>query len=129
LLFGPTIAHSVIREAARYSILSFAHGLELNNYEDIALVLTPPCPHTISRKSQTASQLQWNTRLYQDISHARARYYGSSFPISNLSADNMRWHTVDQVLADTVNFAKTAEIPGYEGEDFAAPGRPWILCG
>ncbi|KAJ7800201.1 hypothetical protein B0H14DRAFT_3156147 [Mycena olivaceomarginata] len=29
----------------------------------------------------------------------------------------------------TVNFAKTAEIPGYEGEDFAAPGRPWILYG
>ncbi|KAJ7854695.1 hypothetical protein B0H14DRAFT_3136493 [Mycena olivaceomarginata] len=24
---------------------------------------------------------------------------------------------------------KTAEIPGHEGEDFAAPGRPWILYG
>ncbi|KAH8829049.1 extracelular serine carboxypeptidase-like protein [Flagelloscypha sp. PMI_526] len=50
----------------------------------------------------------------------------SQFPM--LPTDNLRWLSIDQLIADTANFAQNVQIPGID-EDLTAPGRPWILFG
>ncbi|KAJ7667548.1 extracelular serine carboxypeptidase-like protein [Mycena polygramma] len=57
------------------------------------------------------------------------RYYGQSFPVTNLTTDNLRWLTTDQSIADMAYFAQNVQIPEHPEENFAAPGRPWILYG
>jgi hypothetical protein len=57
------------------------------------------------------------------------RYYGNSYPVSDLSTDNLRWLTTDQSIADIAYFAQHVVVPGHEDEDLTAPGRPWIVYG
>lgn len=56
------------------------------------------------------------------------RYYGNSYPVEDLSTDNLRWLTTEQILADVAYFAQHVEFPGHENEDLTAPKTPWILC-
>ncbi|KAH8829048.1 extracelular serine carboxypeptidase [Flagelloscypha sp. PMI_526] len=58
-----------------------------------------------------------------------SRYYGESFPVPNVTTDNLRWLSIDQHIADIANFAQNVQIPGFEDEDLTAPSRPWILFG
>lgn len=57
------------------------------------------------------------------------RYYGTSFPVSNLTTQNMRFLTTDQAMADTAYFAKNINFPGLEGANLTSPGTPWIIYG
>jgi len=56
------------------------------------------------------------------------RYYGQSWPVPNLSTDNLRWLTTEQSIADVPYFAQHVSFPGYEDKNLTAPGTPWILC-
>ncbi|KAL7931485.1 serine carboxypeptidase S28 domain-containing protein [Trichoderma chlorosporum] len=57
------------------------------------------------------------------------RYYGTSFPVPDLTTENLRFLTTEQALADTAYFAKNIEFPGLEHLDLTAPGTPWIIYG
>ncbi|KAL7941411.1 serine carboxypeptidase S28 domain-containing protein [Trichoderma barbatum] len=57
------------------------------------------------------------------------RYYGTSFPVPDLTIENLRFLTTEQALADTAYFAKHITFPGLEHLDLTAPGTPWIIYG
>ncbi|OLN89068.1 putative extracellular serine carboxypeptidase 2 [Colletotrichum chlorophyti] len=57
------------------------------------------------------------------------RYYGKSFPVPDLSAENLRFLSTDQALADTAYFAKHITFPGLEGLNLTAPETPYIAYG
>ncbi|KAF6840564.1 extracelular serine carboxypeptidase [Colletotrichum musicola] len=57
------------------------------------------------------------------------RYYGKSFPVPDLSTDNLRFLSTDQALADTAYFAKHITFPGYEDLNLTAPETPYIAYG
>lgn len=57
------------------------------------------------------------------------RYYGTSFPVPDLTTKNLRFLSTEQALADTAYFAKHIEFPGLEHLDLTAPGTPWIIYG
>ncbi|ROV98072.1 hypothetical protein VMCG_07019 [Cytospora schulzeri] len=57
------------------------------------------------------------------------RYYGTSFPVPDLSVDNLRFLTTDQALADMAYFAQNVEFPGLEYIDLTAPNTAWIAYG
>lgn len=42
------------------------------------------------------------------------RYYGTSFPVPDLSTENLRFLTTDQALGDMVFFARNAKFDGLE---------------
>lgn len=54
------------------------------------------------------------------------RYYGTSFPTSDLSTDSLRFLDTQQSLADAAHFAQTIIFPGLESYDLTAPKTPWI---
>jgi len=56
------------------------------------------------------------------------RYYGKSFPYSDISTEHLRFLTTDQALADTAYFAKNAKFAGIK-ENLASPNAPWIIYG
>jgi len=56
------------------------------------------------------------------------RYYGTSFPFSDISTKNLRFLTTEQGLADCAYFATHIKFPGVE-HDLTAPGTPWIVYG
>nr|XP_036581869.1 extracelular serine carboxypeptidase [Colletotrichum truncatum]KAF6790426.1 extracelular serine carboxypeptidase [Colletotrichum truncatum] len=57
------------------------------------------------------------------------RYYGKSFPVPDLSTENLRFLSTDQALADTAYFAKHISFPGHEDLNLTAPGTPYIAYG
>ncbi|OAA69641.1 Peptidase S28 [Cordyceps fumosorosea ARSEF 2679] len=58
------------------------------------------------------------------------RYYGTSWPVPDASAANMRFLTTDQALADTAFFARHASFPGLEHLNLTAgEAAPWIIYG
>ncbi|KAF7560147.1 hypothetical protein G7046_g3999 [Stylonectria norvegica] len=57
------------------------------------------------------------------------RYYGSSFPVPDLSTKNMRFLSTEQALADTAYFAQHVQFPGYEHLNLTAPDTPYIIYG
>lgn len=57
------------------------------------------------------------------------RYYGTSFPFSNLSTENMRFLATDQAVADMAYFAKNVEFEGLEDSDLTSPNVPYIAYG
>lgn len=57
------------------------------------------------------------------------RYYGTSFPVPDLTLKNLRFLTTDQALADTAYFAEHVEFPGHEGKNLTAPTTPYIIYG
>ncbi|KAF1808861.1 hypothetical protein P152DRAFT_452514 [Eremomyces bilateralis CBS 781.70] len=56
------------------------------------------------------------------------RYYGESFPVPDLSTENLRFLTTEQALADTAYFAEHVQFPGIE-EKVNPPYKPWIAYG
>lgn len=57
------------------------------------------------------------------------RYYGASFPVPNLSTENLRFLTTDQSLADSTYFANNVVFPGHESQNLTASAVPWIAYG
>ncbi|QDS70390.1 hypothetical protein FKW77_009275 [Venturia effusa] len=58
------------------------------------------------------------------------RYYGTSFPVPDLSIENLRFLTTDQSLADTAYFAKNVVFEGLEIEGgLTSDDAPWIVYG
>ena len=57
------------------------------------------------------------------------RYYGTSFPVPDLSAKNMRFLSTEQALADTDYFARNVKFPGLEDLNLTAPATPYIIYG
>ena len=57
------------------------------------------------------------------------RYYGTSFPVEDLSVDNLRFLTTQQALADQAYFHQNVVFPGMEDTNLTAPGTPYIAYG
>lgn len=58
------------------------------------------------------------------------RYYGTSFPVPDLSIENLRFLTTDQSLADTAYFAKNVVFEGLDVEcGLTSDDTPWIVYG
>ncbi|OAA53079.1 serine carboxypeptidase S28 [Cordyceps fumosorosea ARSEF 2679] len=57
------------------------------------------------------------------------RYYGSSFPVSDLSGSNYRFLTTEQAVADAAYFAQHAQFPGLEDQNLTSASTPWIIYG
>ncbi|RDW59707.1 hypothetical protein BP6252_12794 [Coleophoma cylindrospora] len=57
------------------------------------------------------------------------RYYGSSWPVPDLSTENMRFLSTEQALADEAYFAQNIVFPGLENHNLQAPGTAWIGYG
>ena len=57
------------------------------------------------------------------------RYYGTSFPTSDLSTENLRFLTTEQALADTAYFAQHVVFEGLENKKLTASDVPWIAYG
>ncbi|KAI9150222.1 serine carboxypeptidase s28 [Paramyrothecium foliicola] len=57
------------------------------------------------------------------------RYYGTSFPVPDLSVENMRFLTTEQALADTAYFARNVQFAGLEHFNLTAPDTPYIIYG
>ncbi|KAF2465344.1 peptidase S28 [Lindgomyces ingoldianus] len=56
------------------------------------------------------------------------RYYGTSFPVHDLSVENMRFLSTEQALAEIDYFARNVEFEGID-HDMTAPRTPWIVYG
>ncbi|KAF2002147.1 peptidase S28 [Amniculicola lignicola CBS 123094] len=56
------------------------------------------------------------------------RYYGTSFPVPNLSVENMRFLSTEQALAEVAYFAKNVRFHGVDA-DLRSPKTPWIVYG
>lgn len=57
------------------------------------------------------------------------RYYGTSFPVPDLRAENMRFLSTEQALADTAYFAQHVQFPGLEHLDLTSSNAPYIIYG
>lgn len=57
------------------------------------------------------------------------RYYGTSFPVSDLSIESLRFLTTDQALADMAYFAKNVVYEGLEDFNLTAPNTAYIAYG
>jgi len=57
------------------------------------------------------------------------RYYGTSYPVPDLSTKNMRFLSTEQALADTVYFARNIQYPGLEKHNLTSHETPYILYG
>jgi hypothetical protein len=57
------------------------------------------------------------------------RYYGTSFPVPDMSIENMRFLTTEQALADTAYFAENIVFEGLEDLELTASDAPWIVYG
>ncbi|KAL1652073.1 hypothetical protein SLS58_000197 [Diplodia intermedia] len=57
------------------------------------------------------------------------RYYGESWPVSDLTTENLRFLTTDQALKDTQYFAEHVVFEGLEGHDLDPSSTPWIAYG
>jgi hypothetical protein len=57
------------------------------------------------------------------------RYYGESFPVTDLSVHNLRFLDTQQALADTAYFARNVKFPGLEDVPLNSDSAPWIVYG
>ncbi|OAA55240.1 extracelular serine peptidase [Niveomyces insectorum RCEF 264] len=58
------------------------------------------------------------------------RYYGTSFPVDDLTTESLRFLRTEQALADTAYFAQHVLFPGLEDVDLSpGSGAPWIVYG
>lgn len=57
------------------------------------------------------------------------RYYGTSWPVPDLSTENMRFLTTAQALADEAYFAQNVVFEGLEDLDLTAPSVAYIGYG
>ncbi|KAJ3493752.1 hypothetical protein NLG97_g4530 [Lecanicillium saksenae] len=57
------------------------------------------------------------------------RYYGTSFPVPDLSTENFRFLTTEQAVADAAYFAQHVEFPGLEGQNLTSATTPWFIWG
>lgn len=57
------------------------------------------------------------------------RYYGTSYPVPDLSVDNLRFLSTDQALADTAYFARNIKYAGLEHLNLTSKDAPYILYG
>lgn len=57
------------------------------------------------------------------------RYYGTSFPVPDLSTENLRFLTTEQALADQVFFAQTVVFPGLEHLNLTSHKNAYIAYG
>jgi hypothetical protein len=58
------------------------------------------------------------------------RYYGTSFPVPDLSTKNFRFLTTEQAMADEAYFASNIQFPGLEEYgDLTAKTTPYISYG
>ena len=57
------------------------------------------------------------------------RYYGESWPVPDLSTENLRFLTTDQSLADTTYFANNIVFPGLEQYNLTAKDTAYIAYG
>jgi hypothetical protein len=57
------------------------------------------------------------------------RYYGSSYPVPDLSPANMRFLSTEQALADTAYFARHIQYPGLEHMNLTSRTTPYIFYG
>ncbi|KAK3362495.1 peptidase S28 [Lasiosphaeria hispida] len=57
------------------------------------------------------------------------RYYGRSFPPTDLSTESLRFLSTDQALADMAYFAKNIVFDGLEHLNLTAPNVPYIAYG
>jgi hypothetical protein len=57
------------------------------------------------------------------------RYYGFSYPVQNLTTENMRFLSTEQAMADMAYFAQNVVYPGYEDQNLTASDVPYILWG
>lgn len=57
------------------------------------------------------------------------RYYGTSYPVPNVTLESLRFLSTEQAMADTAYFARNIKFPGLEHLDLTAPGTPWIIYG
>ena len=61
------------------------------------------------------------------------RYYGTSFPVDDLSVENLRFLTTQQALADQAYFQQNVVFPGMGGYELDCAGHTldcvwWFLC-
>ncbi|EUC41319.1 hypothetical protein COCMIDRAFT_8964 [Bipolaris oryzae ATCC 44560] len=56
------------------------------------------------------------------------RYYGTSFPVPDLTTKNMRFLSTEQSLAEIDYFARNVKFDGIDA-DLTAPNTPWIVYG
>lgn len=57
------------------------------------------------------------------------RYYGESWPVSDLTTESLRFLTTDQALKDTQYFAEHVVFEGLEDYDLSPSSTPWIAYG
>lgn len=57
------------------------------------------------------------------------RYYGNSWPVPDLSTENLRFLTTDQALADEAYFAQNVVFEGLEDKNLTAGNVPYIGYG
>jgi hypothetical protein len=57
------------------------------------------------------------------------RYYGLSYPVQNLTTENLRFLSTEQALADMAYFAQNVIYPGHEDKNLTASDVPYILWG
>lgn len=56
------------------------------------------------------------------------RYYGKSFPVEDLTTENMRFLSTEQALAEIDYFARNVKFEGVDA-DLTAPNTPWVVYG
>ncbi|KAF2032791.1 serine peptidase-like protein [Setomelanomma holmii] len=56
------------------------------------------------------------------------RYYGKSFPVDDLTTENMRFLSTEQALADVDYLARNVKFEGIDA-DLTAPNTPWVVYG
>lgn len=57
------------------------------------------------------------------------RYYGESWPTSDLSTENLRFLTTEQALADEAYFAQNIIFPGLEDHDLTSNTTAYLGYG
>lgn len=57
------------------------------------------------------------------------RYYGTSFPLSDLSTQSLRFLTTDQAMADMTYFAQNIQFQGLQDQNLTSPNVPYIAYG
>lgn len=57
------------------------------------------------------------------------RYYGTSYPVPDLSTENMRFLSTEQALADTAYFVRNIRYPGLEKYNLTSHETPYIAYG
>ncbi|KAL4883517.1 serine carboxypeptidase S28-domain-containing protein [Aspergillus karnatakaensis] len=57
------------------------------------------------------------------------RYYGTSYPVEEITPESLRFLTTEQALADYAYFASNVVFPGLEDHDLTAAATPWIAYG